>query len=213
MKKIVLLVAFAGILGVADIGAKTYAEGRMEAKIVASVQGAVGVDVDIDSFPFAGRLLASGRVPKIDLRVERISGRSLEVTNTLVRLEGVELDKARLAQGKAEVTNIDRGTVELTIKSIALSAVAPAEVELRLAGGRLQASFRGRPVAEATLVLSERGALEVRIPPLPVVTISIPGTDLFPCRPDLEMADDEVRLRCSFEAVPPALLRVAITSR
>lgn len=209
MKKLIFLMIVVGLLGVADVGTRRFAEAELAAKVERSVQGSAGVDVDIDSFPFTAQLLATGEVPRLDLRVERLSGRSLELTDTLVRLEGVVIDKSRLTSGKAEVKSIERGTVALTIEASALASLVPDEVDLVLEGGRLQASFRGREVAAATVEISEEGALELTIPPLPVVSIVLPGRTLFPCRPNAELVGREMRLRCSFDEVPPALLRVA----
>ena len=208
MKKIIFLVALIGLLGVGDVFAKGFAEGELAAKVESSVDGSAGVDADIDSFPFVGRLLVSGEVPELELRVDELSGRSLELTEVFVRLEGVVLDKSNLTKGEAEVKSIDRGHVEMTITASALDAIVPDEVELALDDGRLSAEVRGRSV-DIELTVSERGELVLRIPPFPSVTIALPGSTLFPCRPDAELTGDEVHLTCSFDEVPPALLRVA----
>lgn len=209
MKKIVSLVLLAALLGVADIGGRSFAEAELAAKVERSVKGSSGVDADISSFPFLGRLLVSGEVPRLDVRVRSLSGTSLEVTHTLLRLDGVVLDRSELVKGRAEVKDIERGTVEMTIEAAALAALVPDEVDLTVRDGRLVAAFRGIEVSAATLDIDEEGALRLQIPPLPAVRIVLPGSTLFPCRPDAELVNDEVRLRCAFEDVPPALVRAA----
>ena len=209
MKKVAILGAVVALLGLADLFVKGMAEGEVAAKVERSVEGAAGVEADIDSFPFLGRLLVSGEVPELELRVDEITGRSLAITDMVVRMEGVVLDRSRLTSGKAEVTDIDRGSVELTIDAGALARAVPAEVQLSLTGGRLSATVRGRAIASVELTVNEQGALVLQIPPLPAVAIGIPGNTLLPCRPDVALVEDQVHLRCEFDEVPEALLAAA----
>ena len=207
-----LLVVGAGVVAlgaVGDLAAKSYAEDKIAERAEAAAGGRASAGADIDSFPFVLRLLTSGKAGNISLHVEHVATSTLELARVDLDLEGVQLDRAKLlSDRRAEVTDIDRGTVTVGIDADAVSrALGGLPVTIR--GDRVEVRVAGRAVV-GDVAVAAGGAVRVGVPNGPSATIGIPRTDLISCEGrTLSFEDDEVRVSCTITEVPPAFLRAA----
>lgn len=206
---IVSLVAVVGLYGVVDVSAKGLAERKIAEKVEASVGGRAEATADIDSLPFVLRLLLSGAAGDISLHVTDVATSALDFATVDVKLRGVKLDRGKLlGSRKAEVTEIESGTVTLGIDAAAVTK-ALRGLPVTITGGRVEVRVAGQ-VRVAEVTLAAGGALRIGVPQGPSVSIPVPQTPLGSCQANaLKVEGDEIRLSCTITEVPPALLRAA----
>src|SRR4029077_762919 len=84
------------LLVVGDLLARGFAERQLSDRARAAVAGATGGDAEIRSFPFLGRLLASGSVPYLRVRVDHVGAGPIALTFVQVELDGVHLNRNQL---------------------------------------------------------------------------------------------------------------------
>jgi hypothetical protein len=199
---LVLLAVIVGLLVIADLTARSVAEAELADRVRARVPEAERASVDIASFPFLGRLLASGNVGQLDARVSGITVRGLRFDFIAVELHGVRLDRDQLVgDRRVVVEGIERGEARAEVPQAALSDALG--VPIMLEDGRASVEVLGRRVSASLAV--EDGTLVVG-----GVGLSLPGFDLvaplLPCVPDLEILAGRVVLACDFTEIPRELL-------
>lgn len=208
MRKLIVLLVLAGGLVGADFAAKSYAEGRVADRIESGLRGQVQAEADIDSFPFLGRLLLASSAGDVHARVTGVTaGPRLRFSVVRVALREVQVDRDLLFQKQVSITDIDSGTAVLEVGAEELSTALDVPVEMR--GGVVEATVGGRPVRARVSI--EAGSLRLAVDPLPALSVPVPRTALAPCDGDAEVVGDRLRITCTFEEVPPALVRAART--
>lgn len=210
-KLVVIALVLVALAGVADVLVKKAAEGQIASKAESQSGAQASADAHITSFPFIGRLLASGHVPEIDVRVKRAVAGSVTLASVDVDLRDVHLDKHRLlSDHKADITRIGSGKLVVDIDGPALTTLA--HVDIQVTGGQIQVSVRGKTI-QATPGVDGQGQLTLQLEGLPAVPIKLPKSDLVPCQATtVQVRGDVVELGCPFSEVPPALLRAAQTT-
>lgn len=187
----------------ADMVLKGRAEARLEAEVTARSPDASGVRARIRSFPFLARLLTSGTVSEVDITAQHANPGGVALTDLVVRLDEVELDVDEAKKGRAVVRSIGRGSVRADLGQDQINARLPRPVQVQLQEGR--AVITGPGGAEATLVLTPEGVVQLRIANRTVLDLRIPVTTLLPCRPTAAFVPGALRLSCSFTEVPELL--------
>jgi hypothetical protein len=143
MKKLLLLAVVGAALGGAEFGSKAYAEAQIAEVIEDRTPGQQDPSVDIDSFPFLGRLLVSGAVGDISVRAHTVRAGPVEFDNLELELEGVRVDRDLLLQRQVKLREIDAGVVRLYLERplpvegrvpIPRTALTPCEGELVSSG-------------------------------------------------------------------------------
>jgi hypothetical protein len=206
----ILLIGGASVVAlgvVGDLAAKGYVEDKIAEKVEEAVGGKAHATAEVDSFPFVLRLLSSGSGGDVSLHVENVATPTVDLARVHLDLEGVELDRAKLlSDRRAEVTEIDRGTVTVGIDADAVSkALGGLPVTIR--GNTVEVRVAGR-VVTADVTVASAGSIQVGVPRGPSATIGIPKTDLISCEGQaLSFEDDELRVSCTITEVPPVLLR------
>jgi hypothetical protein len=208
----ILLMGGAGVVAlgvVGDLAAKGFAEGKIAERAEAAAGEKASASADIDSFPFVLRLLTSGSAGDISLHVEHVATSTLELARVDLDLEGVQLDRGKLlSDRRAEVTDIDQGTITVGIDAEAV-ARALGGLPVTIRGNTVSVQVAGRTVT-ADVTVAAAGSIRVGVPRGPSATIGIPKTDLISCAGrTLSFEDDELRVSCTITEVPPALLRAA----
>ena len=203
MRKLVLLVLLLGVAGGGDWYAKSEAERRIEHRIDAEVPGDQQSDVDIDSFPFLGRLFASGDAGDLTASMDLIRIEGFRFTNVRAEMKGVEVDRDLLTRKQVAVTGFDSGviTADLTTDVISESLGVP----VRIRAGTVEATIAGQTVRAQVSVRAN--VLQLTVAPLPPVSFTIPTSPLVPCASDATVVDDRIRVTCTLDSVPPALLK------
>lgn len=206
MRKLIVLAVLAGLLLVADIAARAFAEGKIASRMESAARGEADADADIDSFPFLGRLLAAGSAGDVRIRMTNVPAQRIAYSALEIDLSGVKVDRDLLFQRQVEVTDIDTGTVAVELTAPALSRALGVPVEVR--AGTVEVTVRGQKVP-ARASVAGGDALQLTADPLPAQRIPIPRSPLVPCVRRAEVRGDRVRVSCTFEEVPEPLVRAA----
>lgn len=212
MRKIVIAVVVLGLLLTAgDVLAKKTAEKQIADRARSGAGANASAESHISSFPFVGRIVVSGSVPEVDLRVDKAVVGDLTLTWVDVDLRGVRLDRHQLfSDQKAEIKRISSGRLTIALDSAALSALAHQPVTV--GDGQISLRVGGRAV-QATPAVDGHGQLTLKVDPLPALPLRLPRSDLVPCAATTVQVDgDTVELTCPFRDVPPALLKAAQTA-
>jgi hypothetical protein len=203
---LLLAVVVVGALG-ADVVLKNRAETELVAQVTQRVPGTTGVEADISSFPFVGRLLISGTVPKVVITAQHADSGSIGLSDVRVVVEEVEMDSQAARDGKAVVKSIGRGSVQADLRANEINPFLPRGYRVDLQPGKATVSGPGASLAQ--FVTTPEGAIQLRVADRALVDLPFPKTDLLPCAPAAEFVSGAVRLTCSFDEVPPLLLDLA----
>ena len=204
MRKLVVMAIVLGLLAVVDLSAKSLAEQGMEERAAAHV-GASSVRAAIRSLPFIPRVLLTNRVPEVHFELADVTAGSLVLPEVVIDLQGVEIDGDRLRSDReVELRSIDRGRLSFDLTQRTLSDALGQDI--RIGGGRVQVSIAGRLVGAAPSI--SEGALVLKVDgPLPALRLPIPQTDIVPCVASVTVLAERLRVSCSLEEIPPALIR------
>lgn len=209
MKKLLFLGVLAALGVAADVGAKSYAQSELESR--ARAEGAASASADIDSFPFVGKLLASGAAGDITLSMRDVATENVTFSTVVLSLSDVKLDKGKLFSRKVEITDIDKGTITVGFDAAALSK--RLGVPVTVDDGKVSVTVAGRVLAATPSVTAEgsiRLTAAAGVPGAPSLNVPIPQTRLVSCRVSRVKVDDGVlEASCDINEVPPALLRAA----
>jgi hypothetical protein len=191
----------------ADVVLKNRAETELAAEVGRRVPGTTGVEADISSFPFVGRLLVSGTVPKVVVTAQHADSGSIGLSDVRVVVEDVEMDSRAARDGRAVVRTIGAGSVQADLRANEINPFLPRGYQVDLQEGK--AVVRGPGAALAQFVTTPQGAIQLRVADRALVDLPFPKTDLLPCAPAAAFVTGAVRLTCSFDEVPPLLLDLA----
>ncbi len=204
---LLLAVVVVGALA-ADVVLKNRAETELAAEVTRRVPGTTGVRAKISSFPFVGRLLLSGKVPTVVLTAQHAgAGDVLALSDIRVQVDDVEMDSAAAKDGRAVVKSIDRGSVRADLRVNELNSRLPRGYQVQLQDGKAVVS--GPLAAQAQLVATPEGRIQLKVAGRALFDLALPKTDLLPCSPNVTFVSGAVRLACSFDEIPPLLLDLA----
>ena len=188
------------LLAVGDVAARRWAEGELARRIEATAPGSHAT-VHVSSFPFLGRLAASGSVSKITAHIDRVSGTSVPFAFFDMEVDGVKVDRNTLIQDqKVKLKSIRRGVVRGEITEAGLSSALGRPVHL--GNGEVQVVRGGVPVTakvamvDNQLVISGPASLVTAIPKLPML----------PCAATATVQPGHIDVSCEVHEIPPALV-------
>jgi hypothetical protein len=210
-----LLVTFVALLLVmvvlvavgADAAVVGEAERRIEERVAEQVPEAELVTADIQGFPVAARLLATGKINEVEVMLENVALAELSLERVVVLAEGVKLSRADLLDGRIDIEEVSRATLTARITETALSRTLPAGVTLALTPGQAEATVAG--VTTAAEVTAVEGVLQLRGGGL-VLDVLLPTDFLLPCPLDGAVVADAVELSCVIDRVPDWVLTRAV---
>ena len=208
-RALVLVLVLLGVVLVVAAGAEILgppvAERAIERRVAERLE-VQSVDARLEGFPVVPRLLATGKVARLDVDLRGLVRPELTIDTVRVRLAGIELVRGSFLDGEPRFERIDRGEVEAEITEDELEAALPGVAGLRLTPGRATVDVAG--VAVDVGVSVSDGALRLDLGPLPAVSLPLP-TDILPCPLDGEVLEGRVRLSCTLDEVPDWVLREA----
>ncbi|MDP9404714.1 MAG: DUF2993 domain-containing protein [Actinomycetota bacterium] len=204
MRKLLALGFVLAVLAGLDQGARVFAENKLEERARAEVRSAASVDASISSFPFLGRLLVSGSVPRVEVRAERSALSDLLTGAVNVDLRGVELERDALFSGRVRLQGINGGTITVELDAAALGRALKLPVSI--AGGEVLVTLASRTVSARAAV--DAGALVLDVAGLRTFRVPIARNGLVNCTAvAAEVAGSTIGLTCQVDEVPPALRR------
>ena len=190
-----------------DVMLKVRAEAELADEVERRVPGAGGVEADISSFPFVGRLLTSGHVSKVVITAQHAGTEVIALSDVRVEVHDVEMDSGEAMDGRAVVRSIGRGSVQADLRQGEINSLLPRGYQIQLEGEK--ATISGPAASQASFVATPEGAVQLRIGDRALANIPFPKTDLLPCTPAATFITGAVRLECTFSEVPPLLIDLA----
>jgi hypothetical protein len=200
---LVILAAVVALFVLGDVAAKHFAESAIADQIHGHVKGIGSVDASIHSFPFVGRLVVQGKVPRLDLTLTDVTGHGVDVARLDVDARDIELDRSALVgSNHAKINGIRTMTVTATISEATVRALARADVHLL--AGRATVTVAGQTV-DATAT-AENGHLRFAAERLPAITVPIPDASLLPCQVTVALVPGALKLSCTSSTLPQLVI-------
>ena len=204
MRKLLLVAVLALLLLVAaDFGARQVAEEQI-AERVAAAEGVQGqAEVEITSFPFVGRVLASGTVTDLSVSVDEVQAERVRFAAVAVDLDEVRVSRSELLSDRRVVLqDVGRGRARAEMTEQELSRLIDLPVTLERGRARVRV---GGQVVTATASVRDN-VLRVSVAGVQAPAITIPKLPLVPCVADVELLPGRLRLSCQLDQVPPELV-------
>lgn len=177
-----LVLALVGLWLVGEFAAIPIAERVIEQEVSARYRDAASVNADIGSFPLVARVLATEKVGRLTVTLERIARQTITFAEVRFELTGIVVDRSALLRGDPRVKEIDRGVVTATIDVPALEGIPSlGAADVRVDGRTLRAG---------------PAAIEI-------------DKELVPCSPQARVEGDRIILSCEIDEVPESLLDAA----
>lgn len=190
------------VLGVADVVVRHTVEADIAKHIEAQVPG-TSASVHISSWPFVGRLAASGTVPDLRAQVRGVKIGPFAVDSVDIVVQDIKVSRSDLARGKVVLKSIRTAAIEGVISQQSLDSGLGLPVTL----GAGTVGLAGVQVAARVAVSSDR--LTIGVPPLPPITLPLLPAALLPCSANAVISVGQITLTCTTSSIPPALLSAA----
>lgn len=202
-------VALLVILGIGDAVTRMYAQDRVASQINQRVPGSSST-VRISSFPFVGKLLATGKVDKITAHVKHVTASGFTFDQIDVTLHGVRIDRNQLIGSQhVQVNSISTGTVHADISEQAIDQALqtlgqPAVVHL--VQGAAELTVAGVTVRSPVTIVNNAVQLMIGHQ---AVNVPVPQLPVLPCVATAVVTPGRLDLSCTFHQVPSAFLKAA----
>lgn len=204
MRKVIVLALLGVVLAAVDQGARVFAEAELAARAGEAATDESATSASITSFPFLGRLLVSGSVAEVRVRVDGPTAGGLRLSTVVVEASGVALDRSRLTSGQVRVEDIDSGSVAVEVDGAALAEAV--NLPVTIGDGRVGIGVGGATVTADAAI--EDGSLVLRVAGAPALRVPVVRTALVPCAvTTLAVVGERVRLACEVDELPEALRR------
>ena len=205
VRRLVYLAVLLGLLALADVGVRIWAENQVEAGLGRQLDGVASVDVGFSGFPFVGRALLFGEVDQVSVTLEEIERSELTFAAVGMRLSGIVIDRGALTgDQQVRFEDIDRGEAFAEISQTELRRVTGLEITLEPGVAKISAAGQTVPAA----VTVQEGALVVQPPGAPAISVPVPTFDFLPCVARATVLTGRIRVGCSLDAIPAPLVRL-----
>jgi len=209
-------------LVVGDQAAKGWAESQLAERAAAYYPPGSGSSASIRSFPFVGRLLISGSVPKVDVNLEDVRFQAVVVRRLSLKVSDVKLDRGDLFDGRVRLLDVGQGRLQATIDGPSLAKATgfdvrftPGQVEVHQRIQGVNVIAKGDLAVKGNQVTVTPTSVQGLAVPASRFAISyrIPGIELIPCQADVEIIEDAAVLSCAIDDIPAALVQAAQSGR
>lgn len=209
-------------LVVVDRAAKGWAESQLAERAAAYYPPGAGSSASIRSFPFIGRLLFLGSVPRVAVNLDDLKFQAVVVRQLSLRVSDVKLDRAELFSGKVRLTDVGEGQIEATVDGPSLAKAtgfdvrfAPGQVEVHQRIQGVDVVAKGQLTVKGNVVTVTPTSVQGLNVPLSRFAISykIPGIEILPCQADVKIVRGGVVLSCDITDIPAALVQAAQSGR
>lgn len=199
---LVVLAVILAVLSVADVVIRHRVEHAIADQIDMQVPGS-HASVAISSFPFLGHLAVSGDVPKLTAHVTGVQAGPLTLDTVDVVVTDVNVARGQLVHGKVALRSIRRADVTATVSQASIDR----QIGLPVTLGAGTVGIGGLQVGAGVAVSANR--VQIQVPPLPPVSITIPVTKLLPCVGGASITPGELVVTCTTDQLPPVLENLA----
>jgi hypothetical protein len=206
---------------VVDQAAKGWAETKLAERAAAYYPPGARSSASIDSFPFLGRLLFLGSIPRVEVNLDDLQVVPVVIRELSLRVSDVKLDRGEIFGGNVRLEDVGRGAIVATVDGPSLAGAvgldvrfAPGEVTVRRRIEGVDAVATGTLAVQGNLVTFTPTSVQGSVPlSLFAISYRIPGVELLPCDADVdvEVRKDALVLACQVTDVPAALVQAAQT--
>ena len=203
---------------VGDQAAKSWAESKLAERAAAYYPPGAGSSASIRSFPFLGRLLVSGSIPRVDVNLDDLRFQAVLLRQLSLRVSDVKLDRSDLFNGRVRLLDAGEGQIRATIDGPSLAKAtgfdvrfSPGQVEVHQRIQGVNVVAKGRLSVKGNVVTVTPTSVQGLSVPLSRFAINyrIPGIEILPCEADTEIVDGAVILSCDVTDIPAALVQAA----
>jgi hypothetical protein len=209
-------------LVVGDKAAKGWAESKLGERVAAYYPPGAGSSASIHSFPFIGRLLFSGSIPRVDVNLDNLRIEAVLIRQLSIHVSDVKLNRAELFHGRVHLDDVGAGKIVATLDGPSLAKAIGVDVRFTAGEVQVHQKIEGVDVTAKGKV-SVKGNL-VSVTPTSVVGLAvpasrfaisyrIPGIAILPCQADVKIIQNGIVLACDVTHVPPALVQAAQSGR
>lgn len=206
MRRLIVAIFILAVLvvaaGIADVIIRNDVEQAIATKIDDQVPGS-HAQVTISSFPFLGRLAASGTVVTMTAHVTGVVAGAVALDTVDVVVHDVRVARGQLVHGKVQLESIREAVITARVSQASLDHQVGAAVTI----GDGTVGLAGVQVLAHLVVANDR--IDIEIPPLPAISVTIPVTNLVPCIGAASLSPGELTVTCTTNQLPPALDNVA----
>ena len=210
------VVLLALIMG--DRAAKGWAESQLAGRAAAYYPPGSGSSASIHSFPFLGRLLFLGSVPRVDVNLDDLRVETVLIRRLSIHASDVKVDRNELFSGRVHLDDIGEGRIVATLDGPSLAKATgfdvrfkPGEVEVHQRVQGVDVVAKGTVTVNGNLVKVTPTSVQGLSVPASRFAISyrIPGVELLPCQAQVKLIQNGVVLACDVTDVPAALVQAA----
>jgi hypothetical protein len=203
---------------VGDQAAKGWAESKLAERAAAYYPPGAGSSASIRSFPFLGRLLFFGSVPRVDVNLDDLRFQAVLVRRLSLRVSDVKLDRGELFSGRVRLEDVGEGQIVATVDGPSLARATgfdvrftPGQVEVHKKIQGVNVVAKGELTVKGNLVTVTPTSVQGLAVPASRFAISyrIPGIEILPCQADVQIIQNGVVLSCDVTDVPTALVQAA----
>jgi hypothetical protein len=205
-------------LVVGDRAAKGWAERQLAERAAAYYPPGAGSSASIHSFPFLGKLLLLGSVPKADVNLDDLNFDGVVVKQLSLKVSKVKLDRAELFSGRVRLLDVGQGRIVATIDGPSLAKATgfdvrftPDQVEVHQKIQGVDVVAKGKVTVKGNVVTITPTSVQGMNVPLSRFTVSykIPGIEILPCQAAVKLIRNAVTLSCDVVDIPAALVQAA----
>lgn len=209
MRKIVSLVLLLAVLTGGDLLMRNIAEQQVVDQVKSEISANAKVSASIPVFPFVPRILFWGSVPKVKVKVTSLNGPPINISEVDLSVTGVVINRHHLLnKRRVELVSIDKGTVAAILTQQALSDVL--HIPIKITGGTVTATFAGQSVTVKPTIDKNNELVLTPVGPVGEVRRLGLGQDkLVPCAASVTVEEARVKVSCSVDRIPDALVRAA----
>lgn len=203
---------------VGDRAAKGWAESRLADRAAAYYPPGARSSASIHSFPFIGRLLFNGSIPRVDVELEEVRFQAVLVPRLSLRVSDVQLDRGELFSGRVKLEDVGQGQIVATIDGTSLAKATgfdvrfrPGEVEIHQKIQGVDVVAKGQVSVKGNVVTVTPTSVQGLSVPLSRFAFSyrIPGIEILPCQADVKITQNAIELSCDVTDIPAALVQAA----
>lgn len=215
----VVLTLLLAVAVVADVAARSWAEGQLRDRAAAYYPAGTAASAQIRSFPFLGRLLALGRVSEVSVSMRNLRAEDIVVSRLRLAVDDVDLSRSDLFRGRVRLVDIGSATVEALVDGASVARATGADI--RFSEGRIEVhrEVGGVDVFATGTVSIEGNVLRLRPESvqgagLPLdafeLTYRIPGPALIECdAAEGRAVAGGFVVACTLDEIPASLVRAA----
>lgn len=202
MRKLIVAVLILAVVvvaaGITDVVVRHHVESAVATQIDDQVPGS-HAQVSISSFPFLGRLAASGTVPTMTAHVTGVVAGAVALDTVDVVVHDVRVARSQLVHGKVQLESIREAIITAAVSQASLDRQVGVPVTI----GAGTVGLAGVQVPAHVTVVNNR--IDIQVPPLPAISVTIPLTNLVPCIGTARLSPGQLTVTCTTTQLPPAL--------